>query len=216
MWGGVDLTLTDIPYDGVNKAKEHTDSIRKVTKGKADIITFDLKEFLDQVYRITNGTIIIFCGNGQVSEIFNYFLEKEGSTRQLIWHKLNPSPMNGEYLYLSAIENAVWFRKKGATFNARCKHNVFNFPIGSSEIHPTEKNHDLLADLIKDNSKEGDIVFDPCSGSGSTLLVANRMGRQFIGCEKDPTFYKKAKQRLDNETNQYNIFDVLGYNLYQE
>lgn len=52
-----------------------------------------------------------------ISEIFNYFNDKQkdkkGTVRQLVWCKTNPSPMNGEYLYLSGIENAVWFKKKG-------------------------------------------------------------------------------------------------------
>ena len=214
----VDLTLTDIPYDGVNTADD-SGGLRKLKKDNADIITFDLQKFLEEIYRVTKNTIIIFCGNGQVSEIFNYFVKKSlggGTVRQLIWHKTNPSPMNGEFVYLSATENAVWFRKQGAPFNAKCKHNVFEFPTGSSEMHPTEKNHDLLRTLINDNSNEGDIIFDPCSGSGSTLYIANQMGRQFIGCEKDPTYYKKAKNRLDDETAQVNIFDYLGFNPYQE
>lgn len=207
--GGVGLTLTDIPYDGVNNADD-SGGLRTLKKSDADIITFDLEKFLDEVYRVTNGTIIIFCGNTQVSQIYNHFVNKKDSTtRQLIWEKTNPSPMNGQLLYLSGIENAVWVKKKGATFNAFCKNTVFRFPSGSSEIHPTEKNHELLKCLISENSNIGDIVLDPCAGSGSTLLVANEMGRKFIGCELNPDYYAKAKERLDAETAQMNIFDYL-------
>lgn len=66
----VNLTLTDIPYDGVNRK---SNGLRNLDKGNADILTFDLHQFLDEVYRITKGTIIIFCGKNQLSEIFNYF-----------------------------------------------------------------------------------------------------------------------------------------------
>lgn len=55
----------------------------------------------------------------------------------------------------------------------------------------------------------GDVVFDPCAGSASTLLVANEMGRKFIGFELDKTFYEKAKQRLDDEVAQMNIYDFI-------
>ena len=48
--------------------------------------------------------------------------KKLGTVRHLVWEKTNPSPMNGQYIYLSGIENAVWFKKKGATFNAHCKN----------------------------------------------------------------------------------------------
>lgn len=213
-WGGyADLTLTDIPYGELNNNKEN--GLRKVTKGKADESTFNLNTFLDLVYEKTKGTIIIFCGQGQLSQILKYFWDKQDfegakiAIRQLIWKKTNPSPMNGENQYLSGIENAVWIKKRGATFNAFCKINVLEFPTGSSEIHPTEKNHALLADLIKDNSNENDIVFDPCAGSGSTLLVAHKLNRQFIGCELDKGFYQIAKKRLDAELAQMTIFDFI-------
>ena len=207
--GGVDLTLTDIPYDGVNDS-DNKGSLRNVNKGKADIITFDLEKFLAEVYRVTKSTLIIFCGRGQMSKIYNFYVNnKDSTTRQLIWEKTNPSPMNGQKIYLSGIENAVWVKKKGGTFNAFCQNTVFRYPSGSSELHPTEKNHDLLRKLIQDNSNVGDIVLDPCAGSASTLLIAHEMGRKFIGSELDKEFYKKAKTRLDSVLAQTNIFDFI-------
>lgn len=205
----IDLVLTDIPYDGVND-NDDSGGLRKLNKGKADIITFDLANFLNEIYRITKGTAIIFCSNSQMSEIYNFFKHKKDfTTRQLIWEKTNPSPMNGELFYLSGIENAVYAKKRGGTFNGFCQNCVFRYPSGSSELHPTEKNHNLLKRLINDNSNIGDVVFDPCAGSGSTLLCANECGRKYIGCELDSEFYKKAKERLDAETAQTTIFDFL-------
>lgn len=188
--------------------------LRKINRGKADEIIFDLNIFLEEVYRVTKGTLIIFCGQGQFSKIIKYFWDLkyyQGENilvRQLVWKKSNPSPINGEHIYLSAVENAVWVKKKGGTFNAFCKSNVFVHPCGLSELHPTEKNHKLLAELIEDNTNPGDLIFDPCAGSGSTLLVANKMGRQFIGCELDKEFYEKAKKRLDAEISQISIWDL--------
>lgn len=196
----IDLTITDIPYDGVNRKDN---GLRKLDKGNADILTFDLQKFLQCVYDITKGTIIIFCGQNQISEIFNFFDEYakkgKGTVRQLVWKKTNPSPMNGDYIYLSGCENAIWFKKKGATFNAHCKSNVFESPCGRSKLHPTEKNHKLLEELILDNSKEGDIVFDPCCGSASHLFVARELGRKFVGCELDRNFFEIACQRMKGE-----------------
>ena len=105
--------------------------------------------------------------------------------------------MNGQYIYLSGIEMAVWFKKAGAkTFNARCKNTVFKFAAGSSKIHKTEKNHKLLEDLILDNSNEEEIVFDPCCGSGSTLLVSKKLNRKYLGFELNEEMSIKAKERL--------------------
>lgn len=195
-WGGqnvVDLTITDIPYDMVNRP---SNGLRNLDKGNADIITFNLQDFLENIYKLTKGTCIVFCGVNQVSDIYKFFAEKEGTVRQLIWKKTNPSPMNGQYIYLSGIENAIWFKKKGATFNAHCKNTVFEYACGRSKLHPTEKNHDLIKELILDNSNEGDIIFDPCCGSGSHCLVAKENGRKFVGCELDNDFFNVAKSRF--------------------
>lgn len=136
----VNLTLTDIPYGVVSR---DDNGLRNLDKENADIMTFELKDFLPEVYRITSGTIIIFCSKEQISEIYEFFNEKQkkklGTVRQLIWEKTNPSPMNGQYIYLSGIENAVWFKKKGAVFNAHCKNPVFKYSCGRSKLHPTEK-----------------------------------------------------------------------------
>lgn len=55
----IDFTLTDIPYDAVNR---QSNGLRNLDKATADIITFDLTEFLTQVQRITKNNIVIFCG----------------------------------------------------------------------------------------------------------------------------------------------------------
>lgn len=194
----VNLTLTDIPYGVVNR---DSNGLRNLNKEDADVMTFDLHEFLSEVYRVTSGTIIIFCSKEQISEIYSFFDDKQrkklGTVRQLIWEKTNPSPMNGQYIYLSGIENAVWFKKKGGTFNAHCKNPVFRYACGRSKLHPTEKNHELLKELILDNSNEGDIVFDPCAGSGSHLLVAKENNRNWIGIELNGEYFNIATDRVN-------------------
>ena len=194
----VDTILTDIPYAEVNRGNSGIDQLKNVDKGDADIITFDLIEFLKEVYRIAKNNVIIFCGCGQMSYIYNFFAKQnKGTARQLIWEKTNPVPVNGKHIYLSGIENAVWYKKPGGTFNAFCKNTVFRHSIQNEQIHPTEKNHALLAELIQDNTNEGDTIFDPCMGSGSTGYVALGLNRNFIGCELNTEFYNKAKARLD-------------------
>ena len=190
----VDFTLTDIPYDAVNR---QSNGLRNLDKATADIITFDLTEFLTQVQRITKNNIVIFCGKEQFSTIYQFFAGQAGTVRPIIWEKTNPSPMNGQYIYLSGVEMGVWFKKKGSkVFNAHCKNSVFHFPNGRSKLHPTEKNHQLLSQLILDNSNEQDLVFDPCLGSGSHLWVAKNLNRQYLGTELDVNYFNLAKGRL--------------------
>ena len=194
----IDLVLTDIPYNVVNR---EDNGLRKLDKENADILTFDLINFLEQLYYKAKSTIIIFCGKAHVSLIHAYFNDKQkkgkGTVRHLTWDKSNPSPMNGQHIYLSGVENAIWFKKRGGTFNAHCKNTVFKYPIGRSKLHPTEKNHLLLQELILDNSNENDLILDPCMGSGSTGVVALQNNRNFLGIELSQNYFDIAKSRLE-------------------
>ena len=198
----IDLVLTDIPYNEVNRKDN---GLRKLDKENADVLTFDLISFLEQLYDKAKSTIIIFCGKEQVSIIHSYFNDKQkkgkGTVRQLIWEKSNPSPMNGQHIYLSGVENAIWFKKRGGTFNAHCKNTVFKYPTGRSKLHPTEKNHLLLQELILDNSNENDLILDPCMGSGSTGVVALQNNRNFLGMELDENYFNIAENRIYKQLN---------------
>lgn len=205
----VDFTLTDIPYNEVNRADN---GLRKLDKEHADILTFDLHTFLREVYRITKNNICIFCGREQFSDIYKFFATIGGGTcRPIVWQKSNPLPMNGEYVYLSGVEFAVWFKKKGSkVFNARCKNVVFKHPNGTSKFHPTEKNHELLKELILDNTNENDTVFDPCMGSGSHLLVAAENGRNGFGVELNDNYYSIASERLSPFLKENSIYSLIA------
>lgn len=63
--------------------------------------------------------------------------------------------------------------------------------------HPTQKPEKLLAKIILASSKEGDLVFDPFNGSGTTTVVAKKLGRNYLGVEIDETYCCLAQKRLD-------------------
>lgn len=191
----VDFTLTDIPYDVVNR---ESNGLRNLNKEQADEKTFELGEFLNEVYRVTKNSICIFCGKEQFSEIYAYFAGKKGTVRPIIWEKTNPSPMNGQYIYLSGVEVAVWFKKSGAkTFNAHCKNTVFRHPNGKRKFHPTQKNMALFKELILDNSNPNDVIFDPCVGSGTTCIAAIETGRRYVGVELFEEYYNTCVSRVE-------------------
>jgi len=173
----VDLFLTDIPYEKVNKK---TNGLRILDKGDANEKSFSLISFLKETDRVTRGSGYIFCGKEQISKIFQFFSDKGYTTRLIIWEKTNPSPMNAQYNWMSGIETCVYFKKPKATFNEHYKNCVIKFPNGRSKIHPTEKPLKLFEYLIKVSSNQGDIVCDPCVGSGTTALASFIQGRHFI------------------------------------
>lgn len=201
----VDLILTDIPYGEVNR-KSH--NLRDLDKGGADIVNFDLREVAEQFCRISKGSIYVFCGTEQVSLLRHVLILNGLSTRLLIWEKTNPSPMNGQVMWLSSIECCVYGRKSGAVFNGHCESAVLRYPCGSSKEHPTEKNLDLFKRLVWTSSVAGQTVFDPFMGSGTSGVAALYYDREFIGCEIDPDYYKIAERRIRNEENQGKLFNA--------
>ena len=191
----IDLTLTDIPYDVVNN---YECGIREYNKGKADEITFDLQTFIDETVRITKGSIYVFCSTEQVSQIRGEYAKAGMSTRLCIWEKNNPAPVHGDKFWLSSIECCVFARKSKATFNEHCSSSVWRESVEKKiRHHPTPKPVKLLARIIKASTNPGDIVFDPCSGSGSTALASMATRRNFVGCELDVKFYNETLKFLD-------------------
>ena len=80
----VDLVLTDIPYDGVNRKSQ---GLRNLDKGLADVMTISIKTLMSELIRIVKGSGYIFCGWGQISEIVNILKENGISTRLCCWKK---------------------------------------------------------------------------------------------------------------------------------
>ena len=191
----VDMVLTDIPYGEVNRAKES--GLRKLKKGNADIETFRLDELLPRINDICNGSIYIFCGIEQVSEIRKFFREKDILTRLCIWEKNNPSPINCQHHWMSSIECCIYAKKKGATFNEHYKSCVWRNPVGRSKIHPTEKPLKLFTYLVETSSNKNDIVLDCCFGSGTTGVACINTGRRFIGIELDNNYFNIASKRIE-------------------
>jgi len=79
------------------------------------------------------------------------------------------------------------------------------------KIHPSQKPVALLKKLIEIFTDEGDVVIDPCCGSGSTLRASYELGRSAYGFEIDKNFYTRAKEEMlvFEEDNQMNLFDYM-------
>ena len=69
--------------------------------------------------------------------------------------------------------------------------------------HPTEKPVELMEILIKNSSKEGDLVLDPFVGVGATAIACQNLNRNFIGCEIDKKYYDTAMERLNSGLNDF-------------
>lgn len=191
-----DLVLTDIPYNEVNR---ESNGLRSLDKEGADVLGMSLQDLTNELVRITKGSVYIFCGQMQISFLASMLRQEGLSTRLIIWEKTNPSPMNGEKIWLSGIEACVFGKFPNATFNEHCKNTVLRFPSGESKVHPTQKPIELFRRLIAASTNEGDTILDPFMGSGTTLVAAKYLNRNATGIEISPKYCEIARKRLSQQ-----------------
>ena len=70
--------------------------------------------------------------------------------------------------------------------------------MGETTSHPTQKPEELVRKFVLASSNEGDIVLDPFSGSGTTIVVAEQLNRKWCGCEAESEYNESAISRLEN------------------
>ena len=115
----------------------------------------------------------------------------------IVWDKMQP------WENFSQIEYA-WtsFDKPAALFKYRTTND-------KNKIHPTQKPVALYEWILNRYAKNGDTILDTHVGSASSLIACHRTGHKYVGFEIDEYYYQKAKQRLDAEEAQMNIFEYM-------
>lgn len=186
-----DHMVTDIPYDVVNR---ESNGIRKFDKESADILNFDLELFLNLCTKKVRDKIFIFCSSEQVSDIVELLKNQNFDSTLAIWEKNNPSPVNGQYIWLSGVECCVIAQREKLEENL--KNLIWRFPSGKSKNHPTEKPLKLMENIILNYTKKDDVIYDPCSGSGSTLEACIKNQRFYLGTEIVDKYYDYSIERL--------------------
>jgi len=184
----IDLVLTDPPY-GVNQARgARKYGIGKTQRYKGNWDNEPLsREYFDEILRVGKVTII-FGAN-----CFSDCLPSRG--HWIVWDKKGNIDFNNPF---SDCELA-WTSIKKKPIK---KYTVIQQGFISKEkkrFHPTQKPVQLFKAIIKDYSKENDIILDPFLGSGTTAVAAKQLKRNFIGIEINPDYVKIAKQRLRQE-----------------
>lgn len=97
-------------------------------------------------------------------------------------------------------------------WNGGGKNAIYRVPIvlndngGEARVHTAQKPVDLLSALVRDFTDPGDLILDPFAGSGTTGVAAVRLGRRFIGWERDPKYHTIATKRLAATREQLGLF----------
>lgn len=192
----VDLVVTDPPYEihtkggGLGRRPVYENgALGKISQG------FDAEATLEQIARICKKiNIFIFCSTKQKPRIMNWGYERGCNIAELAWYKPNAAPFTNN-TFKSDLENIIYIREKGVKIKGISKLFIRN--CGKSKYgHPTEKPLEIIEKLILTASNEGDLIFDPFMGSGTTAAACKELNRNFIGCEIEAKYCEIAEKRL--------------------
>ena len=208
----IDLIVTDPPYD-IPKINEggSINTVKKLNKSLQDLQqsnlmkSYNIKEFAKKVSILQKNNInaYFWCNKKQIPEYLQvYVIEMKCKFDILPWHKTNALPTYSNK-YLSDSEYCLYFRKgKGHCFpkNYEDAKTYWVEPINHKDKkdweHPTIKPLDFIEKLIRNSSKEGELVFDPFLGSGTTSVACKNLNRDFIGGDIDNKWVTIAKERV--------------------
>ncbi len=179
-------------------------------------------EWLTEAHRVLKdtGTLWVIGSYHNIYRV-GYALQNLGfwMLNDVVWVKSNPMPNFKGTRLTNAHETLIWCAKSNKakyTFNYESM-KAFNdglqmrsdwyFPIcngaerlkgeDGKKVHTTQKPESLLYQVILASTNVGDVILDPFFGTGTTGVVAKKLGRQYIGIEREKTYIKHAQKRLN-------------------
>jgi len=179
------------------------------------------REWLEQARRILkdDGTIWVIGSYHNIYRVGSLLQDADfWILNDIVWRKSNPMPNFRGTRFTNAHETLLWCSKSEKaryTFNYRAMKALNDdlqmrsdwvLPIcaggervkgeDGSKAHPTQKPEALLYRILLACTKPGDVVLDPFFGTGTTGAVARRLGRRWIGIERETAYVKVAKERI--------------------
>lgn len=206
--GYFDLAIVDPVYGDVTKGGYMTHNKgQRIGTGKANQKGYHDglwqqdktgKEYFEELLRVSKNCII-WGGN--------YFANLlPPSQGWIVWDKCHPEGLtfaDAELAYTSFDKATRTFR---FMWNGMLQGDMKN---KENRIHPTQKPVALYEWLLNKYSQPQDIILDTHVGSASSLIACHRTGHKYVGFELDEEYYRMAKNRLDQEVAQMNIFDFM-------
>lgn len=210
----IDLVITDPPYEvsATNKGGS-INNIKKLRDSLQDLVVsdinkgYDIPKFAELIIpKLKRINLYFFCNKVQIPKYFNEYVDKRKCKFDIITYiKQNALPTYSNK-YLSDTEYCLHFYKSDGN---GCINHPENYDDAKTYYlgyinhkdkklykHPTTKPLSLVEKLIRNSSNEGDIVFDPFMGSGTTAVACIYNNRKWIGCENNETYFNIANQRI--------------------
>jgi len=201
--GCVDLVVTDPPYrisygNDIKRSWRRSDLVMDF--GDSDK-TYEPAKFLLDMLRVCGRAALIFVSDEVFGETYKFLVDRFDYCRYVVWAKTNPAPKVRMATWRQSTELILHGHNKGDInwLGQREMRNVLRGPTCAHESlgHPSQKPMWLIRELLL--RVPGDLIFDPFIGSGTTAVVADRLGRKFFGCDINPGYVEMALERLEKD-----------------
>jgi len=185
----VDFILTDPPY----LARYVSRDGRTVPNDDNDAW---LKPAFKEMFRVLrrHSFAVSFYGWPHIDRFMHAWRE---AGFRIVGHLVFPKRYTSSEKYLRYQHECAYLLAKGNPLVPQSTiGDVIDWTYSGNKLHPTQKPLSVLLPLIESFSKRGDLVLDPFSGSGSSLMAAKMLGRDWLGVELDAKYHTIAAERL--------------------
>jgi len=214
----VDHVITDPPFtqrtsENMRSRKDAGDGGGYIGDSHRRRIDFDgidgaEGQIVAETIRVSRRWCICFCALEQIGKYES--AAGKSWVRATVWHRTNSAPQfTGDRPGQSCEGISIMHRAGRKRWNCGGRCAFYDGPtinsVGDKDRgidHPTVKPTWLMESLIRDFTDPGDTILDPFAGSGTTGVAAIRLGRNFIGFEKDPKYHAIAMKRLNAAREQ--------------
>lgn len=210
----IDLIVTDPPYKVTARGNAGNSGgmLRKKINRRGMVFKHNdikINEFIPELYRVLKEGSHCYIMTNHVNLIEMLNVAKECGfhfIKSLIWNKGNK--IMGQ-CYMSQFEYILFFRKgKHKKINNCGTPDILDIPNKKTKdetgknLHDTEKPIDLMKILVENSSNEGDLIYEPFMGIGSTVLACIKLNRNYVATEIDESYFNIAKNRIKESLNK--------------
>lgn len=211
-----DHVITDPPYsDHVHAQHKVGGGARCNGRSRYKDLTFaaasdELRSCVaTHVSRIARRWVLVFCDAESVNS-WKESLCASGleHVRVGAWVKRGSTPQFSGDRPAPGWEAIVIAHQRGRKrWNGGGHHAVWEAPIvtGPERCHTTQKPLELIEQLLRDFTDAGDTILDPFAGSGTTGVACRKLGRRFVGWERDPKYHTAALARINATVEQLDL-----------
>lgn len=225
----VDHVISDPPYEAEahtlqRRTKEDRGEGRQAGGGDRRIVVEAPLDFAPitaetrarvavEAARVARRWVILFC-QAEAVAAWREAVEAAGLRykRACVWVKPDAQPqLTGDRPGMGYESIVVAHAPGRSRWNGGGRVGVYVENKNRSDLqrtgHPTQKPVALMEALVRDFTDEGDLVLDPFAGSGTTGVACRRLGRRFLGYEKDEKYAAIAQKRIDGAREQLRMFE---------